>query len=181
MTSCDDRPVIRLPAEQYGEDFLPHLIEQYKLFVSSAENVSLRRVTSNRYLLAISAGLVALYGAQATALSHGYWMLPLPIIGIASACLWMRIIDSHRDLNRIKFELIHEIEHHLPAALFEEEWSRTKHGQSTTYREVTKIERAMPITFVCVHIAILVMIVLANTSVYDWATVTAVISNCNDH
>lgn len=168
MSNSGNRSVVRLSADQYSGPFTDHLLEQYKLFVNSAENVSLRRITSNRYLLAISAGLVALYGAQAATLDDGYWMLLFPIIGVASACLWIQIINSHSRLNQIKFELIHELEQHLPAILFEEEWSRIKRGQGPTYKEVTTIERAIPFTFVCVHVVILVMTILAAGNVYDW-------------
>lgn len=168
MTDIGNRPVVRLSAGQYSGPFTDHLLEQYKLFVSSAENVSLRRIASNRYLLAISAALVALYGAQAATLEDGYWMLLFPIIGVASAFLWIQIINSHSRLNKIKFELIHELEQHLPATLFEEEWNRVKRGQGPGYKEVTTIERIIPFTFVCVHVIILVMTVLAVANVYDW-------------
>ena len=35
----------------YGDSFRSDLLEQYKLYVQSAENVSARRVASSRYLL----------------------------------------------------------------------------------------------------------------------------------
>ena len=57
-------PMIRQTQESYGESFKADLLEQYKLYVQSAENVSARRVASNRYLLTINAALVALYGLQ---------------------------------------------------------------------------------------------------------------------
>ena len=59
--------------ESYGDSFVSDLLEQYKLYVQSAENVSSRRVTSNRYLLTINAALVALYGLQSANFGQGYW------------------------------------------------------------------------------------------------------------
>ena len=63
----DDKPTQRLihhSKEAYGDTFGSDLLEQYKLYVQSAENVSARRVASNRYLLTLNAALVALYGLQ---------------------------------------------------------------------------------------------------------------------
>ena len=50
--------------ESYGDSFNAHLLEQYKLYVQSAENVSARRIASSRYLLTLNAAIVALYGLQ---------------------------------------------------------------------------------------------------------------------
>ena len=168
MTEPDKRSVFRSSAEAYGESFTTHLLEQYKLYVNSADNVSLRRVTSNRYLLAISAALVALYGAQSTAWGHDYWMVLIPAIGIASAWFWIQIIDSHSALNATKFKIIHEFEQHLPATPFKSEWIDVQSATSAKYKEVTKIERAIPLTFIGVHIVIFVMILLASANVYEW-------------
>ena len=67
--------------EASGESFKSDLLEQYKLYVQSAENVSARRVASNRYLLALNAALVALYGLQTANFGQGYWTLLVPAIG----------------------------------------------------------------------------------------------------
>ncbi len=104
--------------ESYGESFKADLLEQYKLYVQSAENVSSRRVISNRYLLTINAALVALYGLQSANFGQGYWTLLIPVVGIPVSLLWYLIIKSHADLNRIKFDVIHELEHWLPAAMY---------------------------------------------------------------
>ena len=42
----------------YEGTFKTDLLQQYKLYVQSAENVSARRVASSRYLLTLSAALV---------------------------------------------------------------------------------------------------------------------------
>ena len=63
----NDKPaeyLIHNTKETYGDTFGSDLLEQYKLYVQSAENVSARRVASNRYLLTLNAALVALYGVQ---------------------------------------------------------------------------------------------------------------------
>ena len=154
--------------DSYGDSFKSDLLEQYKLYVLSAENVSARRVISNRYLLTINAALVALYGLQSANFGQGYWTLLIPVIGIPVSLLWYLIIKSHADLNRIKFDVIHEFEQHLPAAMYKHEWLLAEEGQGTTYRAVTKIERWIPILFAGLHVVLTVMVVLAIVGVVDW-------------
>ena len=62
MSCQPDTHLINKTKKTYGDTFGPDLLEQYKLYVQSAENISVRRVASNRYLLTLNAALVALYG-----------------------------------------------------------------------------------------------------------------------
>ena len=154
--------------EVYGDSFKANLLEQYKLYVQSAENVSARRVASSRYLLTLNAALVALYGLQSANFGQGYWTLLIPVIGIAVSRLWYLIIKSHADLNRIKFDVIHEVEQHLPAAVYKHEWRLAEEGKGTTYRAVTEIERRIPVLFAGLHVVLAFMIILAIVGVVDW-------------
>ena len=57
-----EQPVNRLvhfDSRDYGGSFTADLLEQYKLYVQSAENVSSRRIASSRYLLTLNVALVA--------------------------------------------------------------------------------------------------------------------------
>ena len=168
MSCQPDTHLINKTKKTYGDTFGPDLLEQYKLYVQSAENISVRRVASNRYLLTLNAALVALYGLQSAGFGHSYWTLLLPIIGIPVSALWYLIIKSHADLNRIKFKVIHELEQHLPAALYKYEWHLAQEGKGKTYRAVTTIERWIPILFAVLHVVLAVMIILAIAGVVDW-------------
>ena len=154
--------------EVYGDSFRSDLLEQYKLYAQSAENVSARRVASNRYLLTLNAALVALYGLQSANFGQSYWTLLIPVMGIPVSALWYLIIKSHADLNRIKFKVIHELEQHLPSVMYKYEWRLAEAGQGKTYRAVTTIERWMPILFAALHVVLAVMIILAIAGVVDW-------------
>ena len=168
MSCQSDTHLIDNTKESYGDTFGKDLLEQYKLYVQSAENVSARRVTSNRYLLTINAALVALYGLQSANFGQGYWTLLIPVIGIPVSLLWYLIIKSHADLNTIKFEVIHEFERHMPAAMFRYEWKVAEEGHGKTYRAVTTIERWIPILFAVLHVVLATMIILAIAGVLDW-------------
>ena len=167
----DDKPAqqfLRCDRESYGASFTSDLLEQYKLYVQSAENVSARRVASSRYLLTLNAALVALYGVQSAGFGQSYWTLLVPIVGIPVSLLWYLIIKSHANLNRIKFDVIHEFEQHLPAATYKYEWHLAEEGQGKTYIAVTTIERWIPILFAALHVVLAIMIVLAIAGVVDW-------------
>ncbi len=164
----DDCRLIHKTKETYGDSFSADLLEQYKLYVQSAENVSARRVASSRYLLTLNAALVALYGFQSAGLGQSYWTLPVPVIGILVSLLWYLIIKSHADLNRIKFDVIHEFEQRLPAVMYKYEWQLAEEGQGTVYRAVTTIERWIPILFAVLHVVLAVIIILEFTGVLDW-------------
>ena len=160
--------MIHQPEDVYGSSFHAHLLEQYKLYVQSAENVSARRVASGRYLLTISAALVALYGIQSAGFGQNYWTLVIPVMGFLVSLLWYRMIQSHADLNTVKFKLIHQLETHLPAAIYSYEWQLAEEGKGRTYTPVTSIERWLPILFATLHLVLGIMIVLAVTNVLDW-------------
>ena len=87
----------------------------YKLYVQSAENVSARRVASSRYLLSLNVALAALYGFQSASFGQSFWLYWFPCRD-SRLLLWYLIIKSHANLNRVKFDVIHEFEQHLPAA-----------------------------------------------------------------
>ncbi len=169
MSCQSDIHLINHTKETYGDSFDVTLLEQYKLYVESAENVSARRVASNRYLLTLNAALVALYGLQSAGFGQSYWTLLIPVIGIPVSLLWYLIIKSHADLNRIKFvDVIHELEKHLPASMYKYEWHLAQEGQGKTYRAVTTIERWIPILFALLHVVLAIMIILAVAGVMDW-------------
>ena len=121
--------LIHTAKETYGKSFGTDLLEQYKLYVQSAENVSARRVASSRYLLSLNVALAALYGLQSAGFGQSYWLLLIPAIGIPVSLLWYLIIKSHANLNRVKFEVIHEFEEHLPTAMYKYEWHLADEGR----------------------------------------------------
>lgn len=87
MTDRPDYTLIRYTDDTYNGTFSNDLLEQYKLYVQSAENVSARRVASSRYLLTLNAALIALYGFQSSSLSPGWLTILVPILGVLVSVL----------------------------------------------------------------------------------------------
>ena len=150
--------------EEYGDAFPAELLEQYKLYVQSAENVSARRVASNRYLVTLNAALVALYGFQPAVEGLVLWPVIVAVVGVIVSILAFSIIKSHRDLNAVKFQVINEIEHHFPAALYDYEWNLLEGGKGKTYRQISRIELWIPVVFLALHVIAPVLILLEATT-----------------
>ena len=129
MSQQSNGCLIHYTKETYGDSFGTDLLEQYKMYVQSAENVSARRVASSRYLLTLNIALVTLYGIQSEGSVRSYWATLVPILGILVSLLWYQIIQSHRDLNTVKFKIIHQLEEHLPVALYTHEWQLAGEGR----------------------------------------------------
>ena len=160
--------LIRKAQETYGDSFSGDLLEQYKLYVQTAENVSARRVASSRYLLTLNAAFIALYGLRSTGFGQSYWTLLIPVVGILVSILWYLIIKSHANLNRVKFDVIYELEQHLPAVMYKYEWYLAEEGKGKAYRTVTTFEQWIPILFMVLHVGLAIMIILAVTGILDW-------------
>lgn len=160
--------LIHIAKEPYGNTFRTDLLEQYKLYVQSAENASARRLASSQYLLTLNAALVALYGLQSASFGTNYWTLLVPVIGIPLSLLWRSIIKSYASLNRLKFKLIHEFEQHLPAAPYQYEWFLAEKGQGRAYRAVTTLECRIPVLFTALHVTVAIIIILGIAGIMDW-------------
>ena len=160
---CGDKgkDLFRFTDETYAGSFNTDLLEQYKLYVQSAEHVSARRVAASRYLLTLNTALVALYGFQYVGLGQSYWAVLISVIGILFSLLWFLIIKSHANLNRIKFDVIHQFEQHLPAAMYQYEWRLAEGGQGKSYRAVTTFEKWIPILFTMFHVGSGVFVTLS--------------------
>lgn len=144
--------LIRHTKESYGDSFKADLFEQYKLYVESAERISERRVAANNYLLTVNAFLVTLYGLVAASRFSTFWTILVPVAGFLVALTWHRIITSYRDLNAVKFKVIHELEQHMPAALFDYEWHRAEEGRGKAYPPLSHLERWVPIIFMALYV-----------------------------
>lgn len=143
---------------EYDAPLSAAILEQYKMYVQTADNVSARRVSTNRYLLTLSAALIAVYGLHPSILDQWYLGVSIFTTGIAVSVLWYMIIKTHRDLNKAKFKLIHKLEQHLPAELFVRELNMTEKNSSKSYINATAIERWIPFLFAGLHVFLLASI-----------------------
>lgn len=157
--------LIGQPAESYGERFQDHLLDQYKLYVESAQRISERRLHSGNFFLAINSSLVAAFGITLSSFGKHRWNVVIPLTGILVSVVWLRVVKSYKDLNTAKFKVIHEMEAHLPAALFKYEWHVCGWGEDTKkYRPLTHSEQWVPVAFMVFYLVLGLYALLANAS-----------------
>jgi len=161
--------------EQYGEGYREHLLEQYKLYVQMADNISERRDRSNAFyftllsgLLLVVSAIVAIWGADSpvAALMVGV----IGLVGFLLCVIWFFNIRSYRQLNSGKFKVVHKMEEELPFACYDEEWEILGRGKSwRTYWPFTHVEKFIPIVMGVPYVLLMVCCVLKLAKKpWDW-------------
>jgi len=147
-------------SEKYGDKYIEHLLEQYRVYIASAERISDRRQKSNDFFLALNTALVALLGFVATKASPATIssiLIIAPIAGAAMCYLWYEIIKSHKKLNDAKYRVLHVIESRLPMALYDTEWEILGRGKDTSkYWAFTHIELLVPWIFIAIYVVLFI-------------------------
>lgn len=152
-------------SEKYGDRYIEHLLEQYKIYIGAAEKISDRRQKANEFFLALNTALVALLGFVVTKIntSEATWLLILAsVAGITMCYYWYRIILSYKGLNGGKFKVIHAIEARLPLALYDTEWEMLGRGErKDLYWPFTHIEWRVPWIFISIYILLILSVLFS--------------------
>ena len=157
--------LISLTPGNYGPKFQDHLLEQYKLYVESAQRTSERRLHSGNFFLAINSSLVAVFGITLSSFGKHRWNAAIPMTGMLVSFVWLRVVKSYKDLNTAKFKVIHELESHLPAALFKYEWHVCGWGGDTKkYRPLTHSEQWVPVVFMVFYLVLALYALFAHAT-----------------
>jgi hypothetical protein len=134
-----------------------HLLEQYKTYVTSAENISNRRQAANAFFVSVNTVLISLVGYLNLGAKNStkmYWVIS--VAGIAISYMWYRLVRSYKDLNTAKFKVVHEIEKNLPISPYDAEWEAVGRGEnSKLYLPFTYIEIFVPWMFLALHLIVL--------------------------
>lgn len=123
------------------------ILEQYKLYVQIADNVSKRRMNTNLFyisLLSIILGLPIVSNTKVFP-ENRFLSLALALFGILLCFLWILNINSYRQLNSGKFKVIHEIEKELPFKCYMREWELLGKGKNARkYLQLSFVEQFVP-------------------------------------
>ena len=145
--------------KEYGEYYKPHLLEQYRLYIQSAEKISDRRQNANNHFLAINTVLVSFL-----ALSFDIdlfkkmviFRIILSIAGILICMIFGLLLNSYKQLNSGKFKVIHEIEQNIPLSLYSYEWEMLGKGKNKKlYYPFSHIELLIPWVFGIVYVVLM--------------------------
>ena len=149
--------------DEFSGDRAKMLLEQYKLFVETTSKVSDRRGAANTFLLTANTALVTVCGLVAgkdvavSTAAAGPWRWVIPVAGLTLCLAWFALIRAYRALNTAKFAVIHELERHLPARLFDWEWHHLERGKSWLYTPLTHVEQFVPGVFAAIYIGLMIV------------------------
>ena len=157
--STDNNYLYGKEEKNYGDKYQQHLFEQYKLYINGTEKISDRREGANKYFITINTTiLTVLIIASKINVTKDieYTYVLLPVLGITICIIFWFLLNSYRNINTGKFEVIHEIEKKLPLKLYDFEWKILKGGDDkSTYIPFSKIESLIPVAFGVVYFILL--------------------------
>lgn len=118
-----------------------------------ADRVSERRVTVNNLFITLNSIILSL-----SVIIPKKSEISIAIVGVIISLIWITNINSYKNLNSAKFEVINELEKQLPTQPFNYEWFLVGKGQDKKkYKKLTQIEKSIPIIFIIIYLAILVI------------------------
>ena len=130
------------------------ILSQWQTCVEMANSVSQRRDLTNNIFITINLALIAAVSSK-----FDFKSIFVLTAGIALCILWKVFINNYKYLNKVKFEVIQELEMNLPVKPYTEEWGKlNKLKESKEYRDGTKLESILPILFVIIYAIAIVLI-----------------------
>ena len=134
------------------------LLEQYKMFTTSAESLVTRRLSMNSFYISANTALISI-GATVFALSDNkntltkiIIILALSIPGIMLNISWRGILKAYFINNRGKMKILSMIEKKLAVSLYDAEWKAMKNKYSKEkYISFTDNEKKLPLIFIILY------------------------------
>ncbi len=145
-----------------------HILEQYKIYVESAEKVSDRRSNLNTFYLSLTTTIAGLIGYLKTnTISNSECLIiGLSVSAILICIYWVNLLENYRKLNSGKFKVIHEIEKELPLNLYDYEWEKLGKGNDPKlYKKLSNVEKIIPAIF---GVLFFLVILIEVISLIDW-------------
>jgi hypothetical protein len=143
------------------------LLEQYKLFLKTSEDLISRRQGVNNFYISINSALVTLFGASFTFNSiEGFSKLIIGAMfaftGIVLSIFWIRTLLAYGNLNGSKLKIISGIERQLPASLYDAEWAAMSDRlNKKKYISFTDNETNIPKIFIAIYLIMFIVLVVA--------------------
>lgn len=129
------------------------ILAQWQTCVEMANSVSQRRDAMNNIFITLNLAIIA-----AVSFVWNAKTVFLLIVGIVLCIIWLLFIRNFKLLNEAKFQVINEMEEKLPMTPFECEWEKLQSNKK--YMDGTKLERALPITFIILYVAAIVALLI---------------------
>ena len=146
--------------ESNGEIDKQLLLEQYKAFLQTSEDLVLRRQNVNNFYISINSAIIAIFSAllafDIPAQIQSLVGILFAILGVVLSVAWIKILVAYGNLNGSKMKIISSIEKQLPASLFDAEWAALSDKlNKKRYVSFTDNEKRVPMIFIVIYSAII--------------------------
>ena len=135
------------------------LLEQYKIFLQTSEDLVARRQNVNNFYISINSALMATFGVIWALEILPFYKFAigalLALVGMILSISWIKLLESYGNLNSSKMKIISYIEKQLPASLYDAEWAALSDKlNKKKYVSFTNSEKRVPILFIVVYVCI---------------------------
>lgn len=156
-----DYHIFNQPVDQIDKALL---LEQYKIFLQTSEDLVLRRQNVNNFYISINSAIIAIFSALFAVDLSGevrfFLSILFSLVGIVLSVAWIKILVAYGNLNSSKMKIISSIEKHLPASLYDAEWAALSDKlNKKRYVSFTDNEKRIPTIFIIIYSAIFVLLV----------------------
>lgn len=156
-----DYHIFNQPLEQLDKALL---LEQYKTFLQTSEDLVSRRQNVNNFYISINSAIVAIFSAL-FAFDLTYEIRALigmifSAVGIVLSIAWIKMLVAYGNLNSSKMKIISSIEKQLPASLYDAEWAALSDKlNKKRYVSFTDNEKQIPAIFIVIYGAVFLVLV----------------------
>ncbi len=143
------------------------LLEQYKVFLQTSEDLVSRRQNVNNFYISLNSALIAIFSAS---LAFEFQLIYKLIIGLLFSLIgmilsvsWIRTLIAYGNLNSSKMKIISSIEKQLPVSLYDSEWAALSDKlNKKKYVSFTDNEKRIPKIFIAIYAVVLIAIILVS-------------------
>ncbi len=150
------KQLINKPVKKYNETYYSYYFNQYKIYIESAEKISDRRQNANNFFLTLNTVLISIIGLsfQIKVLEYfGWTRILLALLGLLICIIFWFLLRAYKQLNAVKFKVIHKIEKKLPLAMYDYEWELLGKGNDKVkYYPFSHIELLIPCIFGIIYL-----------------------------
>ncbi|MDO4413601.1 MAG: hypothetical protein Q4C20_00845 [Erysipelotrichaceae bacterium] len=137
------------------------LLDQYKLFQKTSEDLVARRQTVNSFYISVNGAMVTLVGVVMGLVEMPakiYVLVFMCIVGIILDMSWISILESYGMLNSAKMKVIRLLEEQLPVLLYDSEWKvMSDKLNNRKYVSFTDSEKRIPKIFAFIYSTVLII------------------------
>lgn len=135
------------------------LLEQYKVFLQTSEDLVTRRQSVNNFYISINSALIGAFGILWTSdvlpVYKFVMGVLISLVGVILCASWIKLLVSYGNLNSSKMKIISYIEKQLPASLYDAEWAALSDKlNKRKYISFTNSEKRVPVLFIVLYICI---------------------------